>query len=133
MLHIKPRTLFLIDGSGALVTLISLLAIRQWNEFFGMPAHTLVYLAVVAGGFSVYSLSCFLKFSEHWPLFLRAIAVANTCYCLATVTLLILHFEKLTSLGAAYFIGEIIIILALVFVEFKTASQTTPQHSHLNE
>ena len=121
MLSLKPRTIFLIDGVGALVTFISLLAMRQWNEFFGMPSDTLVYLALVAAGFSIYSLSCFLMFSSQWPLFLKGIATANTLYCFATLLLLILHSEKLTTLGIAYFIGEILIIIGLVTLEFKTA------------
>lgn len=123
----QPKTLFLIDGLGALVTGISLLLISApLNQYVGMPPSVLQPLAWIAGVFAAYSLSCFAGFGPHWPRLLSLIATANLLYCVATAALIVRHFEQLTFLGIAYFVGEILIICTLVAIEF-TAVRTRAQ------
>ena len=120
----QPKTLFLIDGLGALVTGISLLLMSApLNEYVGMPPSVLHPLAWIAGVFAAYSLSCFAGFGPRWPLLMSLIGSANLLYRVATAMLVFQHSEQLTLLGIAYFVGEILIICTLVAIEF-TAVRT---------
>lgn len=116
------RTLFLIDGIGALVTATLLVAVvAQFEPIFGMPANVVYVLAVVAGGFAVFSLSCFFGFPSRWPRLLQVIAIANLSYCGATLILVINYRGDVTPLGAAYFIIEVMVVVPLAIHELRTA------------
>jgi len=57
----KPKTLFLVDGIGALLTALLLFAVlRPFHELFGMPQITVTYLSIIAAIFCLYSMSCYL-------------------------------------------------------------------------
>ena len=114
------RTLFLIDGIGALVSALALgVILPTFESAFGMPKRFLYLLSATAACFALYSLCChrYAK-GERAPL-LRGIAIANTAYCLFTLGLLVIFREPLTGLGKLYFGGEIAVILCLVFVEAR--------------
>lgn len=116
----NPRQLFLIDGLGALVTaFLTGVILVYFESFFGMPKNVLIPLALVACVFAVYSLSCYFFVNENWRRFLKIIAVANLLYCFATTGFVIAYFEQLTIFGILYFIGEIIIVVTLVSIEWK--------------
>ncbi len=119
----STRQLFLIDGLGAVLTatLLSQVLVR-WQTLFGVPAAVLYALAGVAACFAVYSLGCYLLLREGHARYLRAIAIANTAYCLVTLGLLA-YLPDISWLGIAYFTGEIIIILLLVNLEFRKAAE----------
>ena len=90
----------------------------------GMPELVLRALALAAVVFSVYSISCFvLRKGGRW---LKLIALANALYCVVTFGLLISFFDDVTWPGRAYFVGEILIIAALVAVEVRHA-QALPE------
>ncbi|MEM7551410.1 MAG: hypothetical protein AAF363_17140 [Bacteroidota bacterium] len=89
--------------------------------YFGMPIHILNWLAPGAGCFAIYSFSCFLFLEEKWQPFLKVIAMANKCYCLVTLFLIILFWNTLTMLGIVYFLREIILVMTLVSFEWKKA------------
>ena len=123
-LTIKPKTLFLIDSLGALVTAFFLFAIlRTFNNYFGMPKATLTYLAIIAVVFCLYSITCFFFLNNNWQPFLRTISIANLLFCCLTIILVIYHYQSLTILGVTYFFVEIIVVCVLVFVELKTLSK----------
>lgn len=114
-----PRLLFATDGTGAIVSALMLwLLPGSMPQLFGMPVHILYPLALVAAGFAVYSLTCSVL-NVKSPNLLLLIALLNTTYCVATALLCIKYHQSLTVLGHAYFTGEILIILSLVFVEVK--------------
>ena len=114
------RQLFLVDGIGALISALMLgLVLTTWEPAFGMPSRILVPLALVAGVFAVYSLTCYSM--NRGPTFLLGIAVANTLYCGVTLTLVLALRESLTWLGVVYFVGEILVVSALVAAEFTVA------------
>lgn len=118
--NITYRKLFLIDAIGAVVTAISLSQVlARFESVFGMPEHILYILASIAGCFAVYSFCCHLWIRRNWTPFLIGIAVANTIYCLTTLVLVFYFKDSLTWLGIAYFIGEIMVVMALVRFEFK--------------
>ncbi len=117
----ESKRLFLIDGLGALTTaglLFFLLA--EFDYLFGMPKPILHGLSLMAILFSAYSFSCLIMVKQNWKIFLSLIAFANITYCLLTSGLMLYHYSKLTQLGLMYFVGEIAVIIMLVFFELKT-------------
>jgi hypothetical protein len=60
---------------------------------------------------------------------LLGIALANLCYCFITFFLVVYYFEKLTLLGVTYFVAEIVVVLALVFVELSTVRKWPDNHN----
>ena len=113
------KKLFLLDAIGATITalLLSQLLARL-QSFFGMPKNILHGLAAIAVCFAIYSFTCYFKAIEkNWKLLMKGIAVANTLYCLITLTLVIYLYNTLSWIGIAYFIGEIMVIFILVRIE----------------
>lgn len=116
----KPKQLFLIDGLGALTTAgLLFLVLARFESLFGMPKATLHVLSFLALLFSAYSFSCLLIVKRSWKIFLSLIAIANIIYCLLTSWLIVHHYSQLTRFGLMYFVGEIAIIIFLVYVELK--------------
>lgn len=115
--------MFIIDGIGAMLTAALLMfLLGNLNEYFGVPATTLTYLAVIAAAFCIYSFTCFFVGRKNPPPFIRTIAIANLLYCLLTLVILITRFSEITTLGIAYFVGEMGIICVLVYTELAVAS-----------
>lgn len=123
-LILGPKKLFLIDCLGALISAFLLgVVLVLFEEFIGMPKEVLYYLALIACIFAVYSFFCYFHFPNNWQPFMKAIAIANLLYCLTTIGLVIYFYSQLTTLGAMYFLGELAIIIALISLELKTASE----------
>ena len=120
----KTKTLFLIDGLGALLSAIFLSFVLPSQEsLIGMPSTILGYLGDAACLLSLYSLSC-AKFSPgNWRSFLFIIAGANLTYCCVTLALVLQNSDILRPLGWLYFLGEMAIIVALASVEIAVARQ----------
>lgn len=124
-LTLNPKKLFLVDGSGALLTAFFLFAIlRTFNEYFGMPKPILDILSIIALAFSVYSFCCYFLVKNNWQPFLRAISIANLLYCCLTTGLVIYNYPRLTILGVSYFVIEIILVCGLVFLEIAALIRT---------
>ena len=120
ILSSKPKTVFLIDGLGATLTAILLVAVlKTFNNYFGMPQKMLTILSITASIFAVYSFSCFVFLGNPKKL-LPPIIAANLIYCVLTLALVVYFYDRLTGLGVAYFIGELAIICVLVCIEMKT-------------
>jgi hypothetical protein len=116
----KPNTIFLIDALGALGTAGLLYFLVGSNEqWFGLPRNIVHVLVLTALVFFVYSFSCFLLKANKWKPLLKIIAFCNMAYTVVTAVLMIQFAQELTNLGFCYFIGEIIVILLLVWVEWK--------------
>ncbi|AQG79193.1 hypothetical protein [Spirosoma montaniterrae] len=114
----NPNRLFLIDSLGAVLTFIGLtVVLMPFEPWFGMPRRWLVLSAIVAAGLALYSGVCFLFVKGNWRPFLRVVSVANGLYCALTAYLVVAYYSQLTALGVAYFVGEIMVICGLVFVE----------------
>jgi len=124
----KPSLLFLIDGVGALLSAILLVAmVLPLQGWFGMPPYIVRYLAIPAFALAGYSLICYLiKPSNHRP-YLVFIAVANIIYCIITSIMLLRYSGSITPLGIAYFLGEISIVITIASLELlaaKTSNKT---------
>ncbi len=116
----KPKTLFLVDGIGALMTTFYLFfVLRPFNAYFGMPVSILTYLSLIGLVFSVYSLTCFFLLAGNPSPFLKLIRSGNLFYCAVTSVLVFYHFGNLTTWGLLYFTLEIAIILLIVYIESK--------------
>jgi len=127
-LTLKPRSVFLVDGVGAVLTAFLLITVlKTFNEYFGMPRETLTILSILALILAIYSFSCFAFSDNNSQKLLKPIIVANLIYCILTLGLVIYFYNKLTILGLTYFGGEILIIGGLVHIELKTleASRTS--------
>ena len=122
-LSLKPRTLFLIDSAGALLTAFSLFVVlRNINEYFGMPETILTYLSAMAACLCIYSTTCFFKLKDNWAPFIIGISIANLLYCIITVSLIIFYNPLLTTIGTTYFLLEIAIVCTLVYIELNVAA-----------
>lgn len=123
LLHkLQPKTIFLIDGMGALVSAILLgLVLTKLETFFGLPKNVLYVLAGIALLLAVYSISNAFTQPANPSKRLKLIAVANLLYCLLTFVLLFIFFPQLTVYDLLYFMGELLIILSLASLELKAA------------
>jgi hypothetical protein len=120
----NPRLLFAVDGLGALLSAFLLgLVLTRLEHIFGMPTEALHVLAAIPCFFVVYDLVCFWKVKRKQGTFLRIIALANLSYCCLSLGFVWHHFQALTAWGLAYFLLEVGIVLALVYVEFRTAAR----------
>jgi len=120
-LALQPKTVFLVDGVGAILTAFLLItALKTFHEYFGMPRETVTILSILALILAIYSFSCFAFSDNNSQKLLRPIIVANLTYCILTLGLVIYFYDKLTILGLTYFVGEILIICGLVCIELKT-------------
>jgi len=120
------KTLFLMDGAGALLTAALLFAVLPKLEtYFRMPKHILYLLSAIACMFAVYSLSCYFFAGKNNKLLLKVIAIANTLYCLLTAIFLVVYYTQLTIFDFTYFILEMMIIGCLVFFEKRSVSSAT--------
>ncbi|MBS2018727.1 MAG: hypothetical protein JST00_38020 [Deltaproteobacteria bacterium] len=116
---LSVRRLFLLDGIGAALSAVALALSTAFEPMLGAPVHVVVPLSLVAAGFAVYSLTCHVRAAG--PRFLFGIAVANALYCLCTLSVVLALRHSLTMLGIAYFLGEVLVIATLVFVEATVA------------
>jgi hypothetical protein len=117
----NPRILFLLDGFGALLSAIFLFIIYFFESYFGMPRPTMQLLITLPCLYVVYSFACYFLIGRHWRLGLQVIALANLGYCILTAFMVSKYQTALTSLGNAYFVLEMIVILVLVWVELRAA------------
>ena len=118
----KPRILFLVDSVGALLTTLSLFVVlRTFHELIGMPVSVLTYLSILSAFFCLYSAACFLFLKRYWVPFIWIIGTANLLYCVLTLGLVLVYYSQLSGLGVAYFLGEMMIVCILVYIEFRVA------------
>lgn len=120
--NIAPRQMFLVDSLGALVSALLLgIILVRFNDVFGLPVRVLYPLAAIALTFCLYSLGCYLLVRKKAKPYLQLIAVLNLLYCLLTIILVYYHHSMLSVLGYLYFMGEIIIITLLAYIELSVA------------
>ena len=116
-----PKFVFLFDALGALLTstLIGGLLVA-YQSYIGLSFTWLYILASLAAVFTIYSSVCATLIRRNWKPFLKIIITANALYACLTVLLMVLYHKEMTGWGFAYFIGEILIILGVIWLEIKT-------------
>jgi len=118
------KKLFLIDGIGALVSALFLgLVLVHLQALIGMPKHILYGLAIAPCFFLAYSLGCHFFVKANFRPYMKFIAICNLVYCGITMCLVYCYYDALTALGLFYFVTEMIIILFLVRLEFRSAAK----------
>jgi FtsH-binding integral membrane protein len=111
-----------VDGVGALVTALTVgVVLPALGEYIGTPRPVLRALAITAAVFAAYSLTCAATQPTRWPGYLRGIALANAGYCLVTAAVLVRFAAALHVLDWLYFVGEIVVVGALVALELRVA------------
>lgn len=122
------KQLFLLDGAGAVLSALMLGAVLlPWQSFFGMPVNALRLLTVIAIAFACYSWSCYFLVKADWRVYLRVIMLANVLYALLSAGMVYGHFGELTVAGLAYFLLELIVLAAVIYLEYRGVHQmSTP-------
>lgn len=119
----NPKTLFLIDGVGALISAFLLGVVLVKLEYvFGIPSKSLYFLAVIPIFFAAYDIYCYRK-DHKLAFFLKGIAIVNVVYCVISFGLAIYHIDTITLFGWFYVLIEILIIIALSIVEIRVANK----------
>lgn len=127
MKKLTAKQLLFVDGIGAAITAIMLSQVlARVQPLFGMPLQSLHLLAIIAIVFALYSFSSHFLLRGNWNFFLKMIALANGTYCLLTLGLMVYYSDLITWLGLTYFLGEIIIVMALVRIEWKASREEEP-------
>ena len=122
----NPKKMLLIDALGASLTALFLAGILiPFQKIFGMPLIILIMLAGFAGIFAGNSFLSLLFPLNYQIIFLKVMVFWNSFYCCITAFLILVYFEKLTSLGLIYFISEIMIILGLVVLEKECVKRSS--------
>ena len=114
-------TLFLIDAGGALLSLLLLLLVYRYHEFFGIPRSILpplFFLALVCLFFSLYS---YFSNSVKWNALLRIVVLLNCSYCILMIYHLIKNFFLFSQFGRIYFLAEIVVLVVLITFEWYQA------------
>jgi len=115
-----PKKVFLLDGMGALVSVLILgFILPHFQKYIGMPLDVLYLLMFFAVFFCFYSLNCYWREIPKPLMCMRLIVFCNSLYCLFTIFMTIKYFEKLTPLGFWYFFVDIIVIAGLVVYEWQ--------------
>lgn len=116
-MRIDAKNIFLIDGSGALLSSLSTgVVLPYFYQWTGIPTSMSSPLAVLGLMFAIFSWSCFWFVKKTKPWMLSAIIFANSFYCLLVLTLMITHNE-INLWGHVFFAGEIFILAGVIFVE----------------
>lgn len=117
-----------MDGVGALVTALLVgVVLPTLGEYIGMPRPVLRGLALTALVLAVYSMTCVVLRPSRWPRYLRGIALANALYCVVTAGCLVYFRAHLAMGDWIYFVGEIVVVGALVALEFRVVAAATPR------
>jgi hypothetical protein len=120
----NPKLVFLLDCLGALLSAFLLgVALPSLQSTFGMPSKVLYGLAALAGLFAIYSYWNYRWFKENWRPYLRGIAIVNLLYSCLTAALVIYFRQELTKWGLLYFLQEMVVIIVVVMLEFKTIAR----------
>lgn len=122
----------MLDAIGALITsLLIFFLVGGFPDIFGLEPKVCRVLGYIALGFFVYSLSnhFLVPKANYFKLRLAIIALLNLSYCLFTLSYVFGIPERgtnsiLTGIGKAYFIGEIVVVMLVVALEFKIIART---------
>lgn len=125
--ELTPRTVFLLDASGALISTILLaVVLPSLESIIGMPYRVLYLLAGLAGMLLAASTFCSIFASRRWKPLLIAVAVGNLFYCVLTAAAIVWFKGDLTTIGKIYFAGELAIIFSIAVGELLYAFRRRP-------
>jgi len=119
-----PERFFLLDAFGALLSAFLLgVVLVHYAPAIGLPVPVLRNLAAIDCFLLAYDLLVYFLRLKPWPLYLRGIATLNLLYAALTLGLMIVHRSQLSLLGVGYFVGELLIVVALALAELQFAAK----------
>lgn len=120
LMKLSIKNIFFIDGVGALLSfVVTSLILPFFSRFIGVPSQILWILGIIAFFLALYSLFCYFYLRDlSRGRYLKALIFMNLLYVVIIGGLLSMSTTA-TVYGSIYFILEAIIILSLVFVEYK--------------
>lgn len=119
---IQTRTLFIVDAVGAAISALILgVVLMRFDHIFGMPREALIVLAAIPAAYLVYDLVCLATKRAQQARFMLIIALLNLGYCCISALFAFQNARSLTTVGWAYFVGEILLVFALAFTELRAA------------
>ena len=119
-MKIDGRRIFLLDGVGAVLSVFLLgIVLPAMQPWLGVPHRMLYGLALLPVVYALYSFGCYVFADHRNPRWLMGIVVANTAYCVLTMSLLVVHAADLTLPGAVYFACDAVVILGVVALEWS--------------
>ncbi|GAA4278362.1 hypothetical protein [Aquimarina mytili] len=122
----NPKTLFLIDSLGALLTAFFLSVIlANLEAYFGMPKKILYLLSSVALMYAIYSICCYYFIKRNWKPYLKIIVIANIVYTILTIGIVTYFYNRLTGIGVFYFLLEVIVLIILIRIEIRAIVKMT--------
>lgn len=111
--------IFLLDGIGALLSFLGTgLIFPIFSSELGIPVETFYLLATFPTIYCLYSLICHFFVSQKKLWMLIFIMMLNLLYCFFSVSILF-KLDEVTVLGYALILGEVSIILGVVFIEYR--------------
>lgn len=117
------KRLFLIDVAGAAISAVMLgVILVKFQEYFGIPISTLYFLAFIPILFVLYDIYAFYQDEAQARVLMKGIALLNIMYCILSLGFAFFHSGTLTGLGWIYVIVEVMIILLIARVEWRTAT-----------
>ncbi len=121
---LNRHLIFIIDAIGAtLSAFLMAVVLPKFEQAIGIPSETLYFLALIAAFLVLYDLYSYQI--KNNGVLLKGIATLNLIYCLISTGLMIHHFDSITVLGFTYILSEIIILLILAYLEFKSGKTIT--------
>jgi hypothetical protein len=100
--------------------------LAQFQEWVGLSREVLWLLAGIPVAFVGYDVVCLLTPRADNPRALGPIARLNLAYCALSIGVLFFHAQQLTLLGWLYMLGEVLIVLLLAAVQWRTAHEEKP-------
>ncbi|MFD1552567.1 hypothetical protein DNU06_15645 [Putridiphycobacter roseus] len=127
----KPKQLFLVDGFGALISAFCLGGLLPMFEVqLGIPHYMLISLAIFPCLFAAFDFFCYFSRTSQATNCLNIIATVNIIYAALSLGLTIYHFGTMHLLGITYFAIEVIIVLVIGILEFKTIKILVDKNNH---
>lgn len=124
----NPKQLLGLDLCGALLsTIVMGLIFWKLYVYFGISKSTFKVLFLVALLILTCSSFCYFsikdKTNKPYKPYLWVLIFINSSYCFITLSILIGFYSKLTVIGFAYFLIEILVIISLVLIEKKVCNR----------
>jgi hypothetical protein len=117
-----PRKLFLIDGAGAILSIVLLgYVLVEWVEFFGIPIRALNVLVIFPCLYLAFDLYCLLSSQLRFRLCLKVIGSLNLCYFVFAIGSALYFYNELTIFGRLFVTSESALIIVLSAFEFRVA------------
>ena len=117
------RFIFLLDGLGALLSILCLTFILCNIPLFGLNSSWLKTFILIASLLSLFSISRHILQPKVWRTQLKLLAIFNLFYCLLTTVALLVEFSTITMWGWIYFVAEIVVVVILALWEYRIATK----------